>query len=283
MKPAPFGYIAPRTTAEAVAELGRHGEEAKVLAGGQSLVPLCNMRLAQPRYLVDINYLNELTYLRVHHDHLAVGATVRQRAAELSGLSLRSCPLLVEALHFVGHSVIRERGTVCGSLAHGDPSSELPVVLVTLGGSVVLRRQGDERVVAAEDFFLGLLTTAMEPDELMVEARFPEIPAGSGVAFEEWSQRRGDFAVVAVACVALADGPVRLGIAGASPRPVRPRKAEAAAGAGDARGAGELAALATEPNDDLHASAEYRRSLVRTLVRRAVARALEQREENARD
>lgn len=282
MKPAPFGYLDPATTAEALSELGRLGDEAKVLAGGQSLVPLCNLRLARPRYLVDINHVDELAYLEAADGYLAVGATVRQRAVEHSPLARTSCPLLTDALAFVGHSVIRERGTICGSLAHADPAAELPTVLVALDGTVKLRDENGERLVAADDFFLTFLTTDLRPDELMVEARFPVLPPGSGVAFAESARRQGDFALVGVACAALPDGSFRLAVSGVGPRPLRARQAEEAAAAGDARAAGELAAAASEPGDDLHASADYRRSLVRTLVRRAVGRASQQKEERAR-
>ncbi len=282
MKPAPFGYLDPVTAAEAISELGRLGGEAKVLAGGQSLVPLCNLRLARPRYLVDINHVDELAYLESVDGYLAVGATVRQRTVENSPLVRESCPLLPDALTFVGHSVIRERGTVCGSLAHADPAAELPAVLVALDGSVKLRDESGERIVAADDFFHSFLTTDLHPDELMVEARFPVLPPGSGVAFEESARRQGDFALVGVACAALPDGSFRLAVSGAGPRPLRAREAEEAAAGGDAQAAGELAAAASEPGDDLHASAEYRRSLVRTLVRRAVGRASQLKEERAR-
>jgi CO/xanthine dehydrogenase FAD-binding subunit len=282
MKPAAFGYLAPRTREEAIAALSRYAGDAKVLAGGQSLVPLLNFRLTSFRYLVDINRIQDLDYIRTDGDHLAVGALARHRTVERSVDAARACALLPEALELVGHPVIRQRGTVCGSIAHADPSAELPAVLTALGGSVVLDGPSGRRTVEAEDFFLGYLMTSLQPDELVVETRFPMLPSGTGVAFEELARRHGDFAIVGVACAALPDGSLRLGICGANSVPFRPRDAEAAAAQGDLVEAGRLAAAASDPDGDLHATAEYRRSMVSTLVQRAARSALERKEGYAR-
>lgn len=278
MKPGVFGYIAPTSLDETLGELSRRGEDAKVLAGGQSLVALCNLRLARPAFLVDVNRVEELDYITITDDHIAVGAGARQRRVELAPDVATTCPLLPAAIRLVGHAVIRERGTLCGSLAHADPAAEIPALLVTLGGSVRLRSQITERVVAAPDFFQGFLTTTIHPDEMLVEALIPALPRGTGTAFEEFARRRGDFAIAGVACAALPDGSFRIGVCGAGPTPFRATGAEDAAAAGDPVGAGEMAARASEPVEDLQASADYRRSLVRTLTRRAIARAVGERE-----
>jgi CO/xanthine dehydrogenase FAD-binding subunit len=277
MKPAAFGYLAPTSVAEACDLLSRYGEDGKVLAGGQSLVPLLNLRLAEPRYLVDINRCQGLGDVGESGEALTVGALVRQRAAETSEAVRRACPLLAEAVSWVGHIPTRWRGTVCGSIAHADPSGEIPAVLAALGGSVVLRSRAGERVVPAGEFFLGYLTTAMRPDELLVEARFPKLPAGTGVAFLEIARRHGDFAIAGVACAALPDGSFRLGLAGVAPGPVRPVEAEKALAQGAVEDAAELAAAACDPVDDLHASADYRRAMAAVLVRRAAKKAVQAR------
>ena len=282
MKPAAFGYLTPRTREEAIEVLSRYAGDAKVLAGGQSLVPLLNFRLTSFRYLVDINRIPDLDYIRSEQGYLAIGAIARHRSVELSAEAARECPILPEALQFVGHPVIRQRGTVCGSIAHADPSAELPALLTALGGSVVLEGSSGRRVAAAEDYFLGYLMTAHAADELLVEARFPKLPNGSGFAFEELARRHGDFAIVGVACAALPDGSLRLGVCGANSVPFRPLKAETAAAQGDLQEAGRLAAADSDPDSDLHATAEYRRAMVAKLVERAVRRALERKEGNAR-
>lgn len=282
MKPAIFGYLSPDTRAEAIAALARYAGDAKVLAGGQSLVPLLNFRLTSFRYLVDINRIGDLAYIRSDGDSLAIGALTRHHAVEFSADAARDCAILPEAMQFVGHPVIRERGTCGGSIAHADPSAELPAVLTALGGSVVLEGPSGARTVDAEDFFLGYLMTSQQPDELLVETRFPKLPAGTGVAFEELARRHGDFAIVGVACAALPDGSFRLGICGASSVPFRPRDAEHAAAEGDLVLAGRLAAAQSDPEADLHATAEYRRAMVSTLTQRALRRAVERKEGSTR-
>ncbi|MBM4434693.1 MAG: xanthine dehydrogenase family protein subunit M, partial [Chloroflexi bacterium] len=208
MKPPLFDYRAPATASEALALLARHGYDAKVLAGGQSLVPLLNFRLARPAVIVDINAVEGLD--RIVDDEAAkeisIGALVRQTDAERSDIVVRRCPLLVEALRHVGHRAIRNRGTVGGSLAHADPSAELPLVLRALDGRVRVASARGERWIAAADLFVTYLQTALAPDELLVEARFPWTGPGERWSFVELSRRSGDFALAAV-CVVLRMGP----------------------------------------------------------------------------
>ncbi|MBI3964102.1 MAG: FAD binding domain-containing protein, partial [Chloroflexi bacterium] len=196
MKPASFEYFAPTSLDEAIALLSQHGEDAKVLAGGQSLVPLMNMRLARPGVIVDLNRVSGLDYVREHDGGLAFGAITRQRVAERSDLVRARNPLLAEAIPFIGHTAIRNRGTVGGSIAHADPASELPAVAAALDAEMVIRGPEGERVATPDEFFLGYLTTAIEPTEILTEVRFPAWPAGAGWCFLELSRRHGDFAIV---------------------------------------------------------------------------------------
>ncbi len=289
MKPAPFTYFAPTNLDEAVSLLGQYGADAKPLAGGQSLVPLMNFRLAKPRYLIDLNRIPELAYIRRADGVVAVGAMTRQFEAERSDVVGQLTPLLTEALKFVGHPTIRHRGTVGGSLAHADPAAELPAAAVALGAELVIRGPGGTRTVPAEDFFIGPFTTALGPDELLTEVRFPVQPPGTGYAFLELSRRHGDFAIVGVAAlVGLgSDGSIErtlLVLCGAGPTPMRARQAEAALrGAPPTedrfREAGELAAREAQPTSDIHASADYRRRVAAVLVRRALVAATERAKE----
>jgi 2-furoyl-CoA dehydrogenase FAD binding subunit len=258
VKPASFDYVRPESVEEAVALLAEHGDEAKVLAGGQSLVPLLNMRLARPSVLVDINRL-PLDSIEERNGRLAVGATVRQSAPELGRI-----PLLSECLPYVGHFVTRNRGTIGGSIAHADASAELPLVLFVLGGSVVAQSSRGRRTIAAPDFFVTHYTTSLEPDELVVETTWPRPEPGWGHAFEELAQRRGDYALCMVAaCVRGND--VRVGIGSVVDRPTLLEV--------DPEHPGESAAAQVEPADGLHGSARYLRALVRVLTERAVKRA----------
>lgn len=296
VKPAAFAYEAPETVEEALALLERHGEGAKVLAGGQSLVPMMNFRLAQPEVLIDINGLAELDYIRLEDRpeagrELAIGALTRQRTAELSPLVGEHCPLLAEALGHVAHAAIRNRGTVGGSLVHADPSAEIATVLTTLDGRVTLRGPAGERTLAPGDFLLGYLTTGLAPDELLVEARFPAIRPGARWGFLEFSRRQGDFAIAAVAAMLEMDSggactAARIGLGGVAPAPVRALAAERALVGrridGDAIDeAGRLAQEACDTEGDYHASEEYKRNLAGVLTRRCLAQALERGREAA--
>ncbi len=273
MKPPIFEYRDPTSLEEAVDCLAEWGEGAKVLAGGQSLIPMLNLRLARPDCLVDINRLDELDYLHEESGWLRVGARVRQRRVELSQEVTRRVPLLAEAVRFVGHPQIRNRGTVCGSLAHADPAAELPGVAVALGARLLAQSRGGIRQIPAEEFFTGQLTTALRPDELLVEVQFPVFPPGWGWAFVEVTNRHGDYALCGVAAgVRVEEGRVRearIAYVGAGPTPARLREVEAAA-LEDFRAAGEEARARLRPDGDLHASAEFRRHLAGVLTRRAL-------------
>lgn len=283
MKPAAFTYFAPNSLSQAVALLAEHAPDGKPLAGGQSLVPMMNFRLAQPRSLIDLNRVSELSYIREADGVLAIGAMTRQAEAERSALVSRTAPLLGEALKLTGHPTIRHRGTVGGALAHADPAAELPAVALALGAELVARGPGGTRTIPAEEFFLGPLSTALAPDELLVEARFPALPPGAGWTFLELSRRHGDFAIVGVAAVVVLapDGRIErasLALCGAGPKPIRASRAEAAlAGVSPGeerfREAGEIAAQEIDPDTDLHASAAYRRRVAAVLVRRALVEA----------
>ena len=271
MKPAPFTYHRATSTREAVDMLAS-ADDASVLAGGQSLVPLMNFRVAQPAHLVDINYVDELDYIRVDGGWLAIGARTRQAAVERSADVARAAPLLSEAMRSVAHPPVRHRGTVVGSIAHADPAAELPAVLLALDGEVVLRGAAGERTVAAAEFFTGPLMTAKAPGELVTEVRVPAANGnGGGHALVEFSRRHADFAVAGAAVAGDA-----IALFGVADTPVRAADAErllAGDGGGDP---GAVAAAATEgltPREDVHGGAAYRRRVARACVERALRRA----------
>jgi 6-hydroxypseudooxynicotine dehydrogenase subunit alpha len=282
VKPPPFDYEAPAGVDEAVALLAEHGEEAKLLAGGQSLIPLLNFRLAHPALLVDVNRIAELDYVRTRDGSLHVGALTRQAALERAPEAAAGWPLLVDALRFVAHPQIRNRGTVGGSLAHADAAAELPVVACALDARLHLRSARGARTVGSHEFFVSHFTTALADDEMLVEIELPPLPAGTGTAFVEYSRRHGDFALGgAAAVVTLAGGEcraARIALLGAAPTPVRAHAAEAALRGGplDARTAADAAALAVadiEPAGDAHGDTRYRRELIEATVRRALVAA----------
>ena len=271
MKPPRFDYVRADSVEEAIEVLGEHGDDARVLAGGQSLVAMLNMRLVAPEVIVDISRVPELATITRTEDTIEVGAAVTQAAAQrFDGLDAH-LPLVARALPFVGHYQTRARGTVCGSIAHADPSSELPLCLAALGGEVVLRSARGTRTMAAADFQQDVLTTACEPDEMIVAVRFPIHAPGEGSAFTEFGIRHGDFAIVAVAAVASATR-LRVGIGGCSDRPHVTELPPLDGGAL----ADKLNALAWSLpfDDDHHASARYRRDLVRILGRQTVEAAM---------
>jgi carbon-monoxide dehydrogenase medium subunit len=283
MPAVPFDYVAPATVEEAVEALGRYGDRAKVLAGGQSLIPLLTLRLARPDVVVDLNGIEELGRV-IHRDHeIAVGSLVRHRALERGEGALAACPLLAEAAALIGNVRVRTLGTIGGSLAHADPAAELPAVVCALDATIVVRGPAGEREVAARDFFVGALTTALRPDEIVVAVRVPVPAPRTGAAILELSRRAGDFAIVAAAALVRlgAGGEIasaRVALAGAGPTPARlfaveealaGRQPEAAAFRDAARGLGREIA----PESDAHASAAYRTHLARVLTVRALERA----------
>ena len=283
MKPAKFDYHAPTSLDDAVALLQRYGGDAKILAGGQSLMPLLNFRLSRPAALVDLNRIPSLAYIREENGQVRLGAMTRQRTIEFSPVVARRLPLLSEATKWVGHLPIRTRGTIGGSIAHADPSAEYPAVLTALEGEVVASGPKGERVVKAKDLFLTYLTTSLESDEVLSEIRLPVMPMGAGFALEEFARRHGDFAIVAIAAMVVPDATrckqARLATAGSGPVPVRLRAAEEILerdGVTDAAidAAARRAAELVSPDSDIHASADYRRHLTMVLTRRALKRAL---------
>jgi 2-furoyl-CoA dehydrogenase FAD binding subunit len=262
MKPRRFDYVRPDSADEAVAVLAEHGDGANVLAGGQSLMAMLNLRIAEPAVLVDIARLKELDYMRIDGDKVEVGAAVTQNRFKDWPQLAGKLPLLAAALPYVGHFQTRNKGTVCGSVAHADPSSEIPLALATLGGEVVLRSPRRTRALAAADFQRGMLTTAREGDELIVAVRFP-VQSTRRVAFREVARRHGDFAMVAVAVCIENDNTLCIGIGGVADRPAVRRVATA--GAVAIRDFFETLAWELEGYDDTHASARLRRDLLRRL------------------
>jgi CO/xanthine dehydrogenase FAD-binding subunit len=289
MKPPRFRYCSPRILDEALVLLDQYGEDIKVLAGGQSFVPLLNMRLAAPSCILDINHISELHYYETEPDYLAIGAIARQRQIERSLLVQEKHPLLVEVIRHIGHMQIRNRGTVVGSIAHADPAAELPALLTCLDGEVLAQSMRGERVIKAADFFTGYLSTALEAGEMLTEVRFPWLAPQAGWSFIEFARRSGDYALVGVIAVltpgaddtCMAANIAYLGVAGS---PVRARAIEqqligtkldaqalenAAAAARDVVG---------EDMQDVHATVEYRRELASELTRRVLGQAWARRE-----
>ncbi|PWC78873.1 FAD binding domain-containing protein [Azospirillum sp. TSH64] len=274
MKPAPFDYLRPETVAEALAALADGGDDARVIAGGQSLMPMLNMRLVQPRLLIDLGRLEELRSLRAEDGWLTVGAAVTQSEVLARPALAREVPLLAAALPWVGHFQTRNRGTLCGSVAHADPSAETPLCLVATGGEVMLRNAKRRRTVAAADFFVGPLTTVKAADEIVECIRFPLARPGCGHAFREQSMRHGDFAIAA--CAATVDGDrASLAVGGVADRPTMRSWPLVEDGLPpDLDEALNAFAWDLGGDDDQHATARYRRDLVRRIGRTVLEEAL---------
>jgi carbon-monoxide dehydrogenase medium subunit len=284
MKPPRFEFWSPSTVKEAVgilADLDDPGD-AKIMAGGQSLMPLLNLRLAQPRHIVDLNRVEELFALDCGSDSVEIGAMSRQRVVERSDEVQSACPLVTQALELIGHPQIRNRGTVGGSMAHADPAAELPAVALCLDADLVAVGPQGRRTIPAAEFFIGFLSTALAEDEVLVSIRFPRLEPGVGTAFVEVARRSGDFAMAGVAAtVRVHDGSIaetRIALSGVGPSPVRARTVEAAINGQrlsdavlDEAAAATSASL--DPPSDLHASADYRRHVAGVLVRRALTAA----------
>ena len=283
MKPPPFSYACPDSVHEALALLAEAGDGAKLLAGGQSLVPLLNLRMAWADAVIDLNRLSELDFIVQENGTLRVGALTRHRTLEVSDTVRAAQPLMARAASEVGHLAIRNRGTIGGSLVHADPAAEWPLVAVTLDAELLLRSHTDSRTVAARDFFVGPLTTTIEPDELLCEIRLPVAPERTRWGFQELCRRPGDFAIAAVACQLTLDDSrtcraASLAVAGAHDVPLA--VAEVAACLIGSRGedaalakAADTAAAAVDPPSDVHGSADFRRRMVRVLSRRALDQA----------
>ena len=265
MIPAAFEYLRARSAEEAVALLAEHGADAKLLAGGHSLLPMMKLRLARPAVLVDVGRLAELDYVRVDGAELAVGAATRHAVLAASAEARADVPLLAHAAGLVGDPQVRHRGTLGGSLAHADPAADLPAAALALGARLVLLGPGGRREVAADDFFAGYFETALGADELLVEVRLPR-RRGEPWGYQKFTRRANDWAIVGVAATA-----GRIALAGMGPRPLRAAAAERAWADGAGAGAaGALAAEGTDPGEDMHADPDYRRHLARVLTARAL-------------
>jgi carbon-monoxide dehydrogenase medium subunit len=290
MKPAAFEYVRPRSLDEAIAALHAHGGDAKILAGGQSLVPLLNFRMLRPKVLIDINALCGLDGVTETAGGIRIGALTRHFTLETSPLVHARLPVLAAAMKHVAHLAIRNRGTIGGSLAHADPAAELPMMALLFDADIKVRSAGGSRVLPARDFFVGPLTTALEEDEIVTEISCPGLPDGAGWGFEEFSLRTGDFALAAVAAViAVRDGVVseaRIALMGVDETPIRPGAAERML-VGERHSVDLIAAVAestraaVNPNSDLRASADYRRHLVRALTERVLTVAFDRAERAA--
>jgi aerobic carbon-monoxide dehydrogenase medium subunit len=268
MIPAPFDYVRAGSAEEAIAALAEHGDDAKLLAGGMSLLPLMKLRLATPTVLVDVGRVRELSYVRDADDHLAVGALTRHRDLETSELLAEQCDPLRAVASEVGDNQVRHRGTIGGSVAHGDPASDLPALLLALDATFVVQGPGGERTIAAADFFRGFLETALEPDELLTEIRVPKRRA-TGFSYEKFQRRAQDWAIVGA--MAVRNGDTRVALVNMGGTPLRAVAVEEALATGSSiEEAAEHAAEGTEPAGDINATPEYREHLARVLVRRAL-------------
>lgn len=285
MKPAAFKYFAPRTVDEVMELLRQYGDEAKVLAGGQSFIPTMSFRLAQPEVLIDLNGVDGLAGLQETEGGLRIGAMCRQRVVERSPLVARRAPLLTETMPWIAHPQIRNRGTFGGSLAHADPASELPAVVSVLNGRFRIRRQDGEHWVSVDDFFIALFETAVGPEELLLEVEIPDLPPGSGWAFHEFSRRHGDYALVGVAVALQVESgrcrQARIALLSVGEGPVRATRAEQTLTDQpiDEKLLVEAADIASQqdisPPGDIHASADYRRHLAQVLTRRCLVQAVD--------
>lgn len=285
MKPPKFQYWDPRGVDDVVKFLGDHGDEAKVLAGGQSLMPVLAMRLARPDYLVDLNRVEGLDYIREESGSLRIGALTRQDTVRRSEAVESVAPLVWKAIPYIGHTAIRYRGTVGGSVVHADPSAELPAVMLALDAEFVVRGRRGERVVPAREFFVTYFTTAVGTDELLTEIRVPRTPAGAGTSIQELARRHGDFALSGIAAVIEGSGTkierARLCAFGVDEVPVRLDEVERLIGGQEVTDdllveAGKRAAASVQPESDIHASGDYRRDMTDVLTRRALREALDE-------
>lgn len=282
MKPPPFEYHAADSVEAAVRTLADAGGDGKIIAGGQSLMPMLNFRLLRPSILVDVNRIPDLAYVRDDGDEIHIGPLTRHRALETSEIIARQFPVLHEAMGYVAHLAIRNRGTIGGSLSHADPAAELPMMSLLLDARLEVQSLSGRRTIDAHDFFLGALTTALEDGDMLVEVRLPKLREGAGWAFEEVARRSGDFALASVAVIMNSDGDtisdLRIGMMGVGETPMRATEAESIL-AGRRYGeaviaeAVEAVRAAVEPNTDLHASSDYRRHLVGILAQQALAKA----------
>jgi CO/xanthine dehydrogenase FAD-binding subunit len=285
LKPAPFEYVAAESVEEALAALQQNNPDGKILAGGQSLLPLLNLRLTKPKILVDLNGISGLDGIRETPGGLAIGAMTRQSKVEHSPLVRERCPLLAEAIRYIGHVAIRHRGTIGGSLAHADPAAELPALALALDAKFAIAGRGSDRIISAQEFFLDFLTTALAPDEILRQIVFPIIGPSFGYALEEIARRHGDFAIAGVVVIVDLDdagkiAEARVALFGLAPTPVRARQAERALVGREPDDSAMLDAAALleevlEPPGDIRASSDYRKHAAAVLLSRALKRAVQ--------
>jgi len=285
MIPPAFEYLRPSTIPEAIAFLKQYGDEAKILSGGQSLIPMMKLRLARPAYLIDINRIAGLSYIKEEDGHLKIGGLTREAELEHSPIIQSRFPIIRDTAHVIADPQVRNLATVAGNLAHGDPANDHPATMLALGAKVVTTGAKGERVIPIEDFFVTLFTTALQPDEIVTEIRIPLPPARSGGAYLKLERKVGDFATAAVAAQVTLDGSgtcqhVGIGLTNVGPTPIKARKAEAflrgkKPDEATLRQAAQLASEEAQPSADLRGPAEYKKGLVKELAYRALSRAVE--------
>jgi carbon-monoxide dehydrogenase medium subunit len=285
MIPPAFEYLRPNTIPEAITLLRQHGEDAKILSGGQSLIPMMKLRLARPSYLIDINRISGLSYIKEEGGFLKIGGLTREAELEASPLIHSKYPILIDTAHVIADPQVRNLATVAGNLAHGDPANDHPATMLALGARVVATGSGGERVIPIEDFFLSLFSTALQPDEILTEIRVPVPTARSGGAYFKLERKVGDFATAAVAVQVTLDGngvvqKVGIGLTNVGPTPIKAKKAEdflrsKKLSEASNRQAAQLAADEAQPSSDLRGPAEYKKGLIQELAKRALSRAAE--------
>jgi aerobic carbon-monoxide dehydrogenase medium subunit len=288
MIPPAFEYLRPKTIPEALAFLQQYGDDAKILSGGQSLIPMMKLRIARPAYLIDINRISGLSYIKEEAGFLKIGGLTREADLEASVLIRSKYPVILDTAHVIADPQVRNLATVAGNLAHGDPANDHPATMMALGAQVVATGSGGKRVIPIEEFFLSVFSTALEPGEILTEIRIPIPPARSGGAYLKLERKVGDFATAAVAAQVTLDGKgavqaVGVGLTNVGPTPIKARRAEdflrgKKLDEANARQAGQLAAEEAQPSSDLRGPAEYKRGLVKELAKRALSRAAERAE-----
>ena len=285
MIPPAFEYLRPKTIPEAIAFLEQHGDDAKILSGGQSLIPMMKLRIARPAYLIDINRISGLSYIKEEAGFLKIGGLTREAELEASGLIRSKYPIILETAHVIADPQVRNLATVAGNLAHGDPANDHPATMLALGAQVVATGSRGERVIPIEEFFLSVFSTALEPGEILTEIRVPVPPARSGGAYLKLERKVGDFATAAVAAQLTLDGngaaqKVGIGLTNVGATPIKAKKAEdflrgKKLDETNLRQAGQLASEDAQPSSDLRGPAEYKKGLVKELAKRALSRAAE--------
>jgi len=288
MIPPAFEYLRPKTIPEAVAFLKQYGDDAKILSGGQSLIPMMKLRIARPSYLIDINRISGLSYIKEEAGFLKIGGLSREADLEASALIRSKYPIILDTAHVIADPQVRNLATIAGNLAHGDPANDHPATMLALGAQIVATGPAGERIIPIEEFFLSVFSTALKPGEILTEIRIPIPPAHSGGAYLKLERKVGDFATAAVAAQVTLDGngavqKAGIGLTNVGPTPIKARKAEEflrgkKVDEANARQAGQLAAEEAQPSSDLRGPAEYKKGLVKELAKRALSRAAERAE-----